>query len=82
MQINLKKKQNNSSNEERGRSLKKCIQGLNLLSPKSKLDLDFRTINTGRDEGYSPDPMRTGHFCMERCPSERKVWSSRKKQGK
>jgi hypothetical protein len=84
MKINLRSSTNRD--EERGRSLKKCIQGLNLLSPKCKLELDYRTINNDsveRRQGDSPDPFKTGHFNMERCPSEMKVWSARKHvQGK
>jgi len=79
MKINLRSSTNRD--EERGRSLKKCIQGLNLLSPKCKLELDYRTINNDsfeRRQGDSPDPFKTGHFKIERCPSEMKVWSARK----
>lgn len=79
MKINLRRSTNRD--EERGRSLKKCIQSLNLLSPKCKLELDFRTINNDsveRHQDDSPDPFKTGHFNMERCPSEMKVWSARK----
>ena len=79
MQIKLRKSVN-QRDEERGRSLKKCIKGLNLLSPKSKMELDYKTINTGMQEGSSPDPLRTGHFYMERCPSELKVWSAHKRK--
>jgi hypothetical protein len=79
MKINLRS--STKRDEERGRSLKKCIQGLNLLSPKCKLELDYRTINNDsvdRHKGESPDPFKTGHFNMERCPSEMNVWSARK----
>ena len=79
MKINIRKTINRD--EERGKSLKKCIEGLNMLSPKCKLELDYRTINNDsveRHQGDSPDPFKTGHFNVERCPSEIKVWSARK----
>jgi hypothetical protein len=54
------------------------LQGLNLLSPKSKAELDYRTLNNDNITGTSPDQFKTGHFKMEKCPSEIKVWSARK----
>lgn len=86
MLIDLRKSGKYESGEVevgRGRSLKKCILNLNMLSPKSKAELDYRTINcsTGKNEdGTSLDQQyRTAHFKLERCPSERQVCSSRKK---
>ena len=49
MQINLRMARRRDN--ERAKSLRKCVRDLGCISPKSKTDLDFKTIGLSQNKG-------------------------------